>query len=205
MSTGPALHDQTVDRLFEAIRTAPSLQPNYHVLKGVTWAPHPVFPKHEYLFDIVLIHGAPTFSLEGGVTRLGARSCVATVIDVIDGGYEPEFYDKPDALFQSSTTEYVLIDPSGEFMRPSLHVLRKRDDWFQPARSAKDGVFFSWCGFRLDVRAGEVTVSRSGRPWVEEELLKCRKVFEKDPNPSLREKIRQLEEQACKPMRERDE
>ncbi len=203
--TRTELHDATVDRLFEAIRTAPSLRPSYHALKGVTWAPHRDFPKHEYLFDIVLVHGTPSFAVEGGVTRLTGRNGVTTVIDVIDDGYEPEFYDKPDCLWFSSTTEYVLFDPSGELMRPSLHVGRKRDDWFQPARSAKDGVFFSTAGFRLDVRGAEFTVSRSGRPWVEEDLLKCRKVYEQNPNPALAKKIAELEEQARWPMREPDE
>ncbi|MEO2092374.1 MAG: hypothetical protein ABGY75_23220 [Gemmataceae bacterium] len=203
--TRTELHDQTVDRLYEAIRFAPSLRPNYHALKGVTWATHSDFPQYEYLFDIVLVHGAPRFTLENGTTRLAGRNRVTTVIDVIDDGCETEFYDKPDALWFSSTCEYVLFDPSGELMRPSLHVVRKRDDWFQPARSAKDGVFFSTCGFRLDVRGPEFSISPSGRPRVEEELLKCRKTFEKHPNPALTVKIRELEEEARKPMREPDE
>jgi hypothetical protein len=198
-------HDATVDRLFEAIRTAPSLRPSYHALKGVTWAPDTDFPKHEYLFDIVLTHGSPSFTVEGGITRLTGRNGVTTVIDIIDDGYEPEFYDKPSSLFQSSTTEYVLYDPSGEIMRPSLQVVRKQDDWFQPSRAAKDGVFFSTTGIRLDVRGSEFTLSRSGRPWVEEDLLKCRKVFEKNPNPALAKKIGELEERARQPMREPDE
>jgi hypothetical protein len=205
MVTRTELHDATVDRLYEAISTAPSLRPNYHVLKSVTWAPDIDFPKHEYLFDIVLVHGTPSFTVEDGVTRLTGRNCVATVIDILGEDIEAEFYDKPDSLFQSSTTEYVLFDPSGELMRPSLQVLCKRDDSLEQVRSARYGVFFSWCGFRLDVRGAEFTVSRSGRPWVEEDLLKCRKAFATNPAPALAEKIRQLDEKARQPWRESDE
>jgi hypothetical protein len=203
--TRTELHDLTVDRLFEAIRTAPSLRSSYHVLRRVIWAPDTNFPKSEHLFDIVLVHGAPSFTVENGTTRLAGRSGVTTIIDVLDEDIEAEFYDKPWDLQQSCTCEYVLFDPSALSMRPNLNVVKKSDGEFHRARSAKDGVFFSTAGLRLDFRGAEFTVSRSGRPWVEEELLKCRKTFEKNPNPALAEKIRQLEEKAQQPMREPDD
>jgi hypothetical protein len=203
--TRAELHDATVDRLFEAIRSAPSLRPSYHVLKGITWAPDIDFPKHEYLFDIVLVHGTPSFTVEAGVTRLTGRNGVTTVIDVLDEDIEAEFYDKPWPLQQSSTCEYVLFDPSSLSMRPNLEVWEKGDGEFHRGRSAKYGVFFSWAGFRLDVRGSEFTISRCGRPLFEEELLRCRMVFEKSPNPALAKKIAELEEKALQPMRERDE
>lgn len=203
--TRTELHNATVDRLFEAIRTAPSLRPMYHVLRRVIWAPDIDFPKSEHLFDIVLTHGTPSFTVEGDVIRLTGRNGVTTVIDVLGEDIEAEFYDKPWDLQQSSTCEYVLFDPSGLSMRPNLDVAEKRDGEFHRARSTKYGVFFSTAGFRLDVHGAEFTVSRSGRPWVEEDLLKCRKVYEKNPNPALAAKIRQLEEKAMQPMREPDE
>ncbi len=101
------------------------------------------------------------------------------MIDIVRrDDYEREFYDKPADIFETTIGEYCLVDPTRVFMRPALEAYRRTDGVFRRVRTSADAIFFSKCGFVLDVRTAEITVRPCGRATIEEKLFKFRRSLE---------------------------
>lgn len=199
-----SIHDATVDALFEALSIFARSKGGLTILKRQLWTPHIHLTSVEERFDILVVGGEPVFEHRDGKTRLTNDANVITAIDVLDENYEPEFYDKPDLVRFSLAQEYVIYDPTGEYMRPRLSAALRDDHDLNSVRTAAWGFFFSDAGYRLNVNDGEALIAASGAPRVESKLLEAERVFAKHPNPSLSEKIEQLRAKLLKGRKKRD-
>lgn len=206
------LHDETVARLAAAIKEIVERDSRRVVATGVRWQVMEEFPNYVETFDIAIVPAQSGLAV--GKIVVPPREVPTTLIDVITPGCdtESEFYDKPDMLLQTSVSEYCILDPTSEVMRPCLMAHRKNlTDGWDRLKSSSRGVFFSQCGFRLDVRGTAATVSPCGPPGIEQKLFACRGIREqlmleaREPDVGLDEQIRKLETKLKQPRTRGDE
>jgi hypothetical protein len=150
-------------------------KPGYTVLTRAWWKPLLEPQRAAYQFDILIVADLAEARVDGSKTWL-VRTVPETVIDVIrSGDYEQEFYDKPSDLYETTIREYCVLDPTRTHMRPSLEAYRRTNGVFRRVRTSADELFFSECGFVLDVRTPEITVNPCGRATIEEKLFQLRR------------------------------
>lgn len=202
------LHDETVARLAAAIKEIVERDSRRVVATGVRWQVMEEFPNCVETFDIAVLPAESGLAV--GKTLVPPREVPTTLIDVItpECDTESEFYDKPDWLLQTSISEYCLLDPTNEVMRPYLNAARKNlTDGWDRLKTCSHGTFFSRCGFRIDANLPAPKVSPCGPARIEEKLVACRAIRAnvvlkgRVPDAGLDEQIRKLEEKLSRPRK----
>ena len=195
-------HDEAVERLRCELEKFNGRHRKFQILSNVRWAAVDGFPECAPIFDVLVFDADRPAKLLPDGTAIGWSPSAIAAFDVIDRdqGYEEEYYDKPDNLILSGLQQYVLWDPSGEVMRPSLMIGEKWDGGWRTISTASSGVLFSILGCRLDFSPDDVVASPCGSRWSEIKLFNLIRVREsKLQDPAALEKLdRKIQELKAK-------
>lgn len=168
------IHDVTVEKLAAGLKTILQSRTDTTVLTRTLWQPLSDFPTCIYRFDVIVVIGPVVFvttTTDEPVLQPTPQMWARAVFDIIRReDNEAEFYDKPDLLVTAPVSEYCLIDPTREVMRPPLNAARKHDGGYVRVRSCADNVLFSSAGVRLELSGTEVVLTRCDHPRIAEQI-----------------------------------
>jgi hypothetical protein len=111
----PALwlaHDGTVEAIRTSVASVLAGKPEWQVAKAVCWYGDLINTGTGMILDVIVVPaGCPMEVTDSGI-ELGPDIVPFAVIDVLyPGGWEQEFYDKPDLFAERGVQEYFLYDP----------------------------------------------------------------------------------------------